>query len=119
MVGPRRANLVETYLDAIQSHDWAGLSECVAEDVVRVGPYGDVYKGRSDYIAFISDLLPTLPGYGMDVQRVTYDGNRAFAELSETVEVDGSPVITHEVLLLELEDDRIARINIFIQRAST
>jgi hypothetical protein len=111
--------IAETYLDAIRSHDWARLSDCVTDDVVRVGPYGDTYTGRADYIAFISELMPTLPGYGMEVERVTYVDNRAFAELSETVDVDGSPVITREVILLELVGDRIAWINVFIQRSPT
>ncbi|MDX6284875.1 MAG: hypothetical protein QOG53_360 [Frankiales bacterium] len=117
MAEPPKAGIVEAYLDAIRAHDWARLSDCVTDDLVRIGPYGDTYTGRADYIAFISELLPSLPGYAMDVTRVTYDGNRAFAELSETVEVDGAPTITNEVLLLTLEDERIARIEIFIQRS--
>ena len=114
-----RSGVVERYLDAIQTHDWDALAACVTDDVVRVGPYADEYKGRADYIAMISGLMPTLPGYAMDVSRVTYDGDRAFAELSETVDVNGATTVTHEVLVLELQSDRIARIDIYIQRGST
>jgi ketosteroid isomerase-like protein len=112
------AGVVEAYLDAIRSHDWTRLSECVTDDVIRVGPYGDTYQGRDDYVGYISKLLPTLPGYGMDVQRVTITGNDVFVELSETVEVDGSPTVTNEVLVLRLDGDRIARIEIYIQRSA-
>lgn len=111
------AAVVEAYLDAIQSHDWTRLADCVTDDIVRVGPYGDTYTGRDDYIGYISKLMPTLPGYGMDVKRVTITGGDAFVELSETVEVAGLPTVTNEVLVLRLDGDRIARIEIFIQRS--
>jgi hypothetical protein len=48
---------------------------------------------------------------------VTYVGDaRAYAELSETVELDGKPMRTPEVLVFELTGDaRIARVDVFIQ----
>lgn len=109
--------VVERYLEAIASHDWDALRECVADEVVRIGPYLDRYEGRDAYVAFIADTMPKLRGYDMRVDRVTYVNDAlAFAELSETVELDGTPVRTPEVLVLELDrDGRIARIEIFIQ----
>ena len=65
--------------------------------------------------------MPTLPGYSMDIARVTYvqDGRLAFAELAETVSVDGSPLRTEESLVFELDaDSRIARVDIFIKTDS-
>jgi ketosteroid isomerase-like protein len=111
------ADIVERYLDAIASHDWGVLDECLADDIVRVGPYGDRYTGRDEYMAFIADLMPKLPGYAMKLDRVTYVGDaRAYAELSETVELDGKPMRTPEVLVFELNGDgRIARVDVFIQ----
>jgi ketosteroid isomerase-like protein len=109
--------IVERYLDAIVSHDWDVVGECIADDVVRVGPYGDRFVGRDDYLPFISETMPKLDGYSMDLHRVTYANDRlAFAELSETVELDGKPTFTPEVLVFELDaDGRISRVNIFIQ----
>src|SRR4029079_17277463 len=70
----------------------------------------------AEYVAFLSDLMPTLPGYSMDVTRVTYAGDLAFAELSETVEVDGTSLRTPECLTFELADDgRIRRVEVFTQ----
>lgn len=114
------ADTVECYLHAIASHDWGTLAECVTDGMVRIGPYGDRYDGRADYLAFISELMPTLKGYAMNIDRVTYAGDTlAFAELSETVELDGKPIVTQEVLVFELAGDgRIARIEIFIQTPS-
>jgi hypothetical protein len=94
----------------------------VTEDVVRIGPFGDRYDGREAYVAFISGLIPTLPGYGMDVSRITHARDYSVVELTENVEVDGAPTVTREVLVLGLEgaslDQRIARIEIYIQRAA-
>jgi ketosteroid isomerase-like protein len=111
------ADIVERYLDAIASHAWDVVNECIADDIVRVGPYRDRFAGRDDYMAFIADLMPKLKGYAMKLDRVTYvsDG-RAYAELSETVELDGKPMRTPEVLVFELNGDgRIARVDVFIQ----
>lgn len=91
----------------------------IRDDVMRIGPYGDVYTGRDAYVEFLSALMPTLPGYSMEVSRVTYveNGRRAVAELSETVTVDGAALVTAEVLLFDLDaDGRIARIEIFTRR---
>jgi ketosteroid isomerase-like protein len=112
--------VVEEYLDAVATHNWDRMRAAVREDVVRIGPFGDTYIGRDTYLEFLSDLMPTLPGYSMDVARVTYlDGDRrAVAELSETVTVDGAPLVTPEALLFDLDEDgRISRIEIFTRRA--
>jgi hypothetical protein len=109
--------MVEQYLAAVVGHDWASLHECITDDVVRVGPYRDRYEGRDSYVAFLADTMPGLRGYEMVVDGVTYTGERrAFAELSETVEMDGTPVRTPEVLVFDLAPDgRIAHIEIYIQ----
>jgi ketosteroid isomerase-like protein len=111
------AGIVERYLHAIASHDWGVVDECIADDIIRVGPYGDRYAGRDEYLAFIADLMPKLKGYAMKLDRVTYASDElAFVELRETVEVDGKPMVTPEVLVFEVaRDGRIARVDIFIQ----
>jgi ketosteroid isomerase-like protein len=106
--------IVERYLEALTRLDWDGLRECLHEDVVRIGPYNDEYRGRDKYVDFLSSLMPTLPGYSMDVQRITYIDDRAFAELAETV----AGVRTDEALVFEIEDGRIARVDVFIKTAS-
>jgi hypothetical protein len=86
--------------------------------VVRRGPFGDDYEGRDAYVAFLAELIPTLPGYALEIERVVYAEGVAFAELSETVEHDGAPVVTHETLVFDLAPDgRIARIAIYLRRA--
>jgi limonene-1,2-epoxide hydrolase len=110
--------VVERFLSSMTSHDWPAMGACVTEDVMRVGPYGDTYRGRDEYVSFIAGLMPSLPGYEMEVSRVTYGpvGGLAFAELAETVELEGKPHRTPEVLVFGLsEDQRIRTIDIYIQ----
>src|SRR3954453_17763789 len=109
--------LIETYLDALVAGDWDTFAGCLADDgFTRVGPFGDVKATKDEYVAFLSDLMPTLPGYSMDAARVPSANPLAFAELSETVAVDGTPLRTPEFLTFELTDDgRIQRVEVFPQ----
>jgi hypothetical protein len=114
--------VVERYIEAIIGHNWDALADCLADDgFVRVGPWGDEYPDKAQYVAFIADLMPRLPGYEMRVDRVTYsaDGGVAIVELSETVDVDGRPHRTPEALVFDLDSDRknarIRRIQVFVQ----
>jgi ketosteroid isomerase-like protein len=111
-------DVVHRYLETLTAHDWDAFAACLADDVVRVGPYGDTYATKPVYVSFLSSLMPTLRGYSMDVGRVTYsaDGRRAVAELSETVVVDGAPKLTPEALVFDIgADGLIERIRIYIQ----
>jgi hypothetical protein len=111
-------DVVERYLECVgRTHDWDALRDCLTDDVVRIGPYGDAYEGKEAYVAFLTDLMPRLTGYEMHVDRVTYASDVAHAELSETVEVDGRATVTPEALVFDLEGDRIRRIQVFVQRS--
>jgi len=103
--------IVEQYLDAVTHHDWDGLRALLRDDVVRVGPFNDEYRGRDEYVAFLATLMPTLPDYSMEISRVTYADGVAVAELAENV----AGTRTDEALVFELDGDRIARIDIFIK----
>jgi SnoaL-like domain len=101
------------------AHDWDAVGRCVADDIVRVGPYGDTYRGRADYVAYISGLLPSLPGYSMEVNRIVHAGSTAWAELTETVDINGAPLRTPEVLAFDLDDDgRIGHLSIYIKTSA-
>ncbi len=110
------SGIVERYLESLTAHDWTAFATCLADDFTRVGPYGDTYASKSEYVAFIADLLPRLPGYAMEITRVTYGNGVAFAELAETVTVEGKPLRTPECISFELtEDGTISRVEVFIQ----
>ena len=108
--------IVERYLERMVAHDFEAMAQCLAEDVVRVGPYGDTYTPRSVYVAMLSKLMPSLPGYSMQIHRVIEKDSLVVVELTEVVEVDGQPLVTPEALVFELDDDGlIAHISIYIQ----
>jgi limonene-1,2-epoxide hydrolase len=114
--GSRKA--VERYLQGIVDHDWEAVSSCLATDVVRVGPFGDTYRGKEAYLAFLSKLMPTLQEYSMRVDRVVTAarGRCALVELTETMRYDDEKIDTPEALIFDLEDDLIEHIEIYIRR---
>ena len=115
--GDDASAVVVRYLDSMVAHDWRSMAACLAEDVVRVGPFGDTYTPRDTYVAFLSDLMPALPGYSMRIDRVQSIGRTVLVELTEVVEIGGAPLETPEALVFDLDDeDRIAHIAIYIQR---
>jgi hypothetical protein len=108
--------IIERYLQALTEHDWDAFAACLADEFTRVGPYGDAYPSKPEYVAFISELMPRLPDYAMEVRRITYADRIAFAELNETVTVDDVALNTPECLMFDLtEDGLISHIEVFIQ----
>ena len=100
------SDVIERFLRSLVEHDWHAFESCLADDFTRVGPYGDTYSSKADYVAFLSDLMPTLAGYEMEVTRVSYADGVGFAELSETVEVDGSAAADSRVSEFRLDRRR-------------
>ncbi len=114
---PLAEGVVRRYLDRMVAHDWEAMADCLAAEVVRVGPFGDTYAPRDPYVAFLSELMPALPGYSMRIDRVLSIGATVVVELTETVDIGGSPLETPEALLFDLNGDgKIAHIAIYIQR---
>ncbi len=112
-------DVIERYLRAMAAHDWDGMAACLAPDVYRVGPYGDVYTPREPYVEFIAGIIPTLPGYVMEVHRVVYAGRIGVAELSETVVLDGAPLRTDEALVFDIDEaGLLSRIAVYIQTSN-
>jgi SnoaL-like domain len=119
--GPDRpgaaVQLVERYLRAVAAQDWDSVEACLSPAVAREGPFGDDFEGLDDYMAFLCRTMPSLPGYDMEIDRVTeVADDRVLAELRETVDRGGEPLVTEECLVFVL-DERIARISIYIRRA--
>lgn len=115
---PDSAGVVERYLAAVAAQDWDAFQECLTEDVVRIGPFGDRYQGKDVYTAFLRRLMPSLVGYRMEVHRIfpAGDGTTVVAELSESIEIDGKAVVTPECLVFGLGGDgRIRTVAIYVQ----
>jgi hypothetical protein len=111
--------IVQRYLETMVAHDFETMASCLAEDVIRVGPFGDTYTPRDIYVSMLSDLMPSLPGYSMRIDRVAElnPDRLILVELTEVVEIGGVPLETPEALVFELDDDGlIAHISIYIQQ---
>ncbi|HEY7946557.1 MAG TPA: nuclear transport factor 2 family protein [Acidimicrobiales bacterium] len=112
------ASIVQRYLETMVAHDFDAMAACLAEDVVRVGPFGDTYTPRGPYVEMLAQLMPSLPGYSMRIDRVVEleKGRLVLVELTETVEMNGAPLATPEALVFELNPEGlIAHISIYIQ----
>jgi limonene-1,2-epoxide hydrolase len=107
------------YLEALARLDWDEVTACLAPDVLRHGPYGDDYRGVPAYLAFLQETMPALPGYRLDIDRVTdLDSWRALVELRETIEIDGRPLVTWECLVFDVDaDGLLEEIAIYIRQA--
>jgi len=107
------------YLGALADQDWGAVSGCLASDVHRRGPFGDDFHGAPAYVSFLQRTMPALPGYRMDIDRVTELGDqRALVELRETVELDSGTLVTHECLVFEVDPDGLLNeICVYIRQA--
>ena len=109
---------LERYFDAMRSHDWPALADCLSEGVERVGPYLDRVSGRAAYAAFLEGIVPTLPNYTLTITAIhEIDSRRAFVELSETLDVDGIATEFPEALFFAFDGEgRIAEVSVYIKQ---
>ena len=107
------------YLEALARQDWDVVTACLAVGVIRHGPFGDDYVGVADYLPFLQRTMPSLPGYRLDIDRVSELGpQRAMVELRETIGSDGTPLVTHECLTFDLDADGVlSEIAIYIRQS--
>jgi hypothetical protein len=113
--------LAERYLRAIAALDWPTVIACLSPDIVRHGPFGDDYVGVGPYLEFLERTMPTLPGYEMEIDRVSVlSDRRVMVELRETVEIDKAPLVTHECLVMDADDDGLlAEVSIYIRQSKS
>ncbi len=116
-LAPGAGQLAERYLRAVAAQDWDVVTTCLARDVVRLGPFGDDFEEAEPYVAFLQRTMPTLPGYRLDIDRITEVGDdRVVVELRETVAIGGAPMVTHECLVFDVVGPLIARVAIYIRQ---
>jgi hypothetical protein len=110
---------VERYLESLAAHDWDGLSDTIAEEgLTREGPFCDVVEGKAHYVAYLRKVCTNLKGHRLQVQRVSHVDTRvAYAELSETFEIDGVATTWPECILFEQDKDGlISRVSVFFKQ---
>jgi hypothetical protein len=99
--------------------NWGGVAACLSDDVLRRGPYGDDYEGVQAYMSFLERTIPSLPGYRMDIDRISaIDDQRAMAEIRETIDLEDGPLVTYESIVLDVDPQgRLKEICIYIRQA--
>ena len=110
---------VERYLRCMATHDWDGLAATIADEgLTREGPFCDRIEGKHGYVAFLRNVITSLKGYRLNVQRVSHVSDRvSYVELSETFEVDGVLAEYPECILFERNDDGlISHVSVFIKQ---
>jgi hypothetical protein len=107
------------YLQALARQDWDVVTSCLAPGIVRRGPFGDDFEGVAPYLSFLKRTMPALPGYCLDIDRVTsLDDQRAMVELRETIQLDSGPFVTHECLVFGVGSDGLLEdISVYIRHA--
>ena len=63
-VSEKSDGVVERFLDRMVAHDWDGMAACLSDDVERVGPFLDTYRGKPAYVAFLNSGLAS-PDHSM------------------------------------------------------
>lgn len=111
--------IVEEYLACMAAHDWDGLAATLADKgLIREGPFCDVVGGKEPYVAFLRNVLTSLAGYRVEVQRISHVSDRvSYVELTETLDVKGARTEYPECILFEQNDDGlICHISVFIKQ---
>ena len=113
--------VVEDFVRCYGQRDWEGLAKCFNDvDFERNGPYVDVISSKSEYLAFLQRVVPTMGGdYALILDRVVYGPERrvAFAQLTEHLRVDGEMTDIPEVIIFDLDDrNRITRMRLYLQQ---
>jgi hypothetical protein len=107
---------VERYFFHLTAREWSDLGTFLAQEVLRIGPYGDQLTGRQVYLDFLRTTVPA--DYGNDVLRIvsTPDGLFAFAKVTEHLRYEEVEYHLDEAYSFEIgEDGLIRRVEIYWQ----
>ena len=109
---------IDRYFAAMDRHDWAQLRGCLSDSFSRVGPYDEhAWGDPDDYVTFLRDLLPTLKGQKVEITEVIEEGPMVHVNVTETIEVEGSPHAVRVAGTFRLDpDDLIECIEVFVRR---
>ncbi|GAA1827724.1 hypothetical protein GCM10009836_01800 [Pseudonocardia ailaonensis] len=113
MNGP---DVIRQFLDALRAHDWPKFADAISDErFVRVGPYIDTLESKDEYVEFLREIMPQIPGYEMELERISAIGpDRYLVEMAENVVVDGVPTPGPQANIFELDGTgKICGVSIF------
>ncbi len=108
-------DVVERYLAGLAAHDWSAVAATLADDVERMGPYRDAYRGREEYAGFLAGTVTALSGYQLDVDRIHVAGSVVCVELRETVDDGDERLETSEAVVFETGGGHITKVAVYLQ----
>ena len=95
------------------------LVACLAPDVERIGPYGDVYHGAEPYASFLEQTVGALEGYELVVGRILVAPDAVTVELSETVDTPRGRRRTDEAVVFDLDAGGLIRkVAVYLRKAA-
>lgn len=114
-------DVLERYFDALRTHNWSALSDCLSEDVSRMGPYLDAIAGRDEYVAYLARVVPTLQNYDLRVTRIEkLEGGSRLVRLCEILDVHGESTEFPEALVFDFDSaGLISHVDIYIKQPPT
>jgi len=107
---------IELFFACLDARDWAGLGTVLASEVERVGPLGDLVRGRETYLDLLREAVPEV--YGNDIHRITYGlgGRSGFARVTEHLGYPDRELHLEEAYFFQFDDlGVITRVEIFWQ----
>jgi hypothetical protein len=111
---------IERFFACLDARDWDGLGTVLASEVERVGPLGDLVRGRTTYLALLRESVPEV--YGNDIHRITYGlgGRSGFARVTEHLGYPGRELHLEEAYFFQFDEPGvITRVEIFWQSPRT
>ena len=114
---------VERAITAVNERDIDAYLACCTEDIqlqTPVTPVVGVYEGAVGIRRFFADIEDASPDFRLDIERLeALGGERVFAFLSVTAHgrASGLPTPAETGNLYELEEGKIRRVQIFLDRA--
>jgi limonene-1,2-epoxide hydrolase len=108
-------DVVERYLAGLAAHDWAAVAATLADDIERMGPYRDAYRGRDAYASFLAGTITALSGYRLDVDRIHASGSVVTVELRETVDDGDDRLETSEAVVFDTAGGNITKVAVYLQ----
>jgi hypothetical protein len=107
---------IEFFFVRLDARDWAGLGTVLAPEVERIGPLGDLVRGRATYLDLLRGSVPEV--YGNDIHRITYSlgGRSGFARVTEHLGYPERELHLEEAYFFQFDERGvISRVEIFWQ----
>ena len=116
---PGAVDVVAAFLACGGRRDFASARSLLAEEVVRIGPDGDLKSGREEYVGYLEQVLGDVRDYRYRVARAlpSADGQTVTVEIDESLEeADGTRLSVREAMVFDLSPDHlITRISVYMK----